>query len=540
MIRAYAVSAVREAEAEAMAGCQDGELMARAATALAAVASERLGGGHSTKGHQDHPDPQATGGLLGKCVVAMVGAGNNGGDALYAVASLATAGATAVVLTVADSVHEGGLRAARDAGALVLSATDVRADSAAVVSATLREADLVIDGIVGIGGRPGLSPQVEGLLREVSDTAYVLAVDLPSGADPAGEVATQSCVFADETVTFITAKPVHLLPATEPAVGRLTVVDIGVAIAADPVVERLTRDDASWLWPQPGPADDKYSRGVLGIVAGGENYTGAAVLAVTAAVCSGAGMVRYVGPPTPTMLVRSQVPEAVVGVGRVQAWLVGPGVDVGDESEQGRAQRAAAQSAVDSGLPCVVDAGGLDLIVEPRTTPTLLTPHAGELAAMLSRLEGSGQVRASQVSSSQVSATQVSTSQVSATVDRAAVVSAPLGHARRLADLTGCTVLLKGSTTLVAAPSSSGLAVRSQGDAPFWLGTAGSGDVLAGVAGTLLASGLSPLDSGSLAALVHGLAGNASNPGGPVRALDVAKATSGVIAALMARRHARD
>jgi NAD(P)H-hydrate repair Nnr-like enzyme with NAD(P)H-hydrate dehydratase domain len=144
------------------------------------------------------------------------------------------------------------------------------------------------------------------------------------------------------------------------------------------------------------------------------------------------------------------------------------------------------------------------------------------------------------VSSSQVSATQVSTSQVNATVDRAAVVSAPLGHARRLADLTGCTVLLKGSTTLVAAPSSSGLAVRSQGDAPFWLGTAGSGDVLAGVAGTLLASGLSPLDSGSLAALVHGLAGNASNPGGPVRALDVAKATSGVIAALMARRHARD
>jgi hydroxyethylthiazole kinase-like uncharacterized protein yjeF len=498
MIRAYAVSSVREAEALAMAGLDDGELMSRAASGLAAVASARLGG----------PG--------GRRIVAIVGAGNNGGDALYALASLAADGAIAVVLQVADCVHEAGLRAAREAGVLVLHATGGGADSASVVSSTLREADLVIDGIVGIGGRPGLSPQIEALLREVSDTAYVLAVDLPSGADPDGEVAAQSCVFADETVTFIVAKPVHLLPATEPAVGRLTVLDIGVKVAATPVVERVSDDDVSWLWPRPGPADDKYSRGVLGIVAGGEKYTGAALLAVTSAVCSGAGMVRYVGPPTPTLLIRGQVPEAVLGVGQVQAWLVGPGLDVGDESAQGRAQRAAAQSALDSGLPCVVDAGGLDLILHPRTTPTLLTPHAGELATLLSRLEGS----------------QVA-------VDRAAVTSAPLAHARTLADLTNSTVLLKGATTLVVSPGSTGLPVRSQADAPPWLATAGSGDVLAGLAGTLLASGLSPQDCGSLAALVHGLAADASNPGGPVRALAVAHAIPGVVAALMVRRSAR-
>jgi len=495
MIRAYAVSAVREAEiAASSAGLEESELMSRAASGLAAVASARLGG----------PG--------GRRVVALVGAGNNGGDALYAVASLARDGATAVVLTMSGSAHEAGLREARDAGALVLDAAG--ADSASVVSSTLREADLVIDGIVGIGGHPGLSPQIDALLREVSDTAYVLAVDLPSGTDPDGEVATRSCVFADETVTFIAAKPVHLLPATEPAVGRLTILDIGVEIVRKPVVERVTADDVSLLWPQPGPADDKYSRGVLGIVAGGEEYTGAALLAVTSAVCSGAGMVRYVGPPTPTLLVRSQVPEAVIGEGQVQAWLIGPGVDVDDESEQGRAQRAAAQAAVDSGLPCVVDAGGLDLITGPRTTPTLLTPHAGELATLLSRL-----------------------SQVP--VDRAAVTSAPLAHARRLADLTNSTVLLKGATTLVVPPGSSGLAVRSQADAPAWLATAGSGDVLAGLAGALLASGLSPLDAGSVAALVHGLAGDACNPGGPVRALGVAHAIPGVIAALMVRRSAR-
>jgi hydroxyethylthiazole kinase-like uncharacterized protein yjeF len=497
MIRAYGVSSVRQAEALAMAGLEDGELMTRAASGLAAVASARLGG----------PG--------GRRIVAIVGAGNNGGDALYALASLARDGATAVVLQVADTVHQGGLRAAREAGVMVLDGLGGGADSVSVVSSTLREADLVIDGIVGIGGRPGLSPPIEALLREVSDSAYVLAVDLPSGADPDGEVAAQSCVFADETVTFIVAKPVHLLPATEPAVGRLTVLDLGVKVAAIPAVERLSADDVSWLWPRPGPADDKYSRGVLGIVAGGENYTGAALLAVSSAVCSGAGMVRYVGPPTPTLLVRGQVPEAVVGVGRVQAWLVGPGLDVGDESAHGRAQRVAAQSALDSGLPAVVDAGGLDLIVGPRATPTLLTPHAGELATLLSRLQG-GQ----------------------ATVDRATVAGAPLAHARALADLTNSTVLLKGASTLVVSPGSAELPARSQADGPPWLATAGSGDVLAGLAGTLLASGLSARDAGSLAALVHGLAADASNPGGPVRALAVAQAIPGVVGALMVRRSA--
>jgi NAD(P)H-hydrate repair Nnr-like enzyme with NAD(P)H-hydrate dehydratase domain len=164
----------------------------------------------------------------------------------------------------------------------------------------------------------------------------------------------------------------------------------------------------------------------------------------------------------------------------------------------------------------VVDAGGLDLIMEPRSTPTLLTPHAGELAVLLSRLESSH-----------------------VPVGRTNVTSEPLAHARRLADLTNSTVLLKGATTLVVPPSPSGLTLRAQADGPSWLATAGSGDVLAGLAGMLLASGLTPLDSGSVAALVHGLAAQAANPGGPVRALGVAGAIPGVVAALLVRRTPR-
>jgi NAD(P)H-hydrate repair Nnr-like enzyme with NAD(P)H-hydrate dehydratase domain len=163
-----------------------------------------------------------------------------------------------------------------------------------------------------------------------------------------------------------------------------------------------------------------------------------------------------------------------------------------------------------SDLPVLVDAGGLDLLEGHRLAPTLLTPHAGELARLLARL----------------------TDRV---VSRSDVEAAPVAHARMAADLTGATVLLKGATTLVVPPTASGLAVRSQNDAPAWLATAGAGDVLAGLAGTLLAAGLDPLDAGSLAALVHGVAADDANPGGPVRALAVANGIPATVAALLRR-----
>lgn len=484
MIDAYAVDDVVAAERALLAELDDGELMARAVEGLAAVAAARL--------------EEAA----GRTVAALVGPGNNGGDALFAVAALAEAGWNAVAVHH-DHVHEGARAAAEAAGVVLTTEPDV-----------LGEADVVLDGVLGLGARPGLPAWAVPWVVAVPESAHVIAVDLPSGQDPMGGVLDPEGVFADETVTFSVAKPVHLLPPTEQACGLLTVVDIGIEVDAAPLVRRLDHDDVAARWPVPGAADEKYSRGVVGVVAGGEDYTGAALLAVTAAVEAGAGMVRYVGPPTPAGLVRASVPEAVHGPGRVQAWVVGPGLDPSGDGAGAEAQREAARRALGEEVPVVVDAGGLDLLDEgvlgARRGPTLLTPHAGECARLLSRLSG-------------------------APVERADVEGAPLRHARELAERTGATVLLKGSTTLVVPPGEDAPAF-AQADAPPWLATAGAGDVLAGLLGTLVAAGVPVAEAGALGALVHGVAADRANPGGPVRALAVAHALPGAVAHLLGRR----
>ncbi|MEP6798239.1 MAG: NAD(P)H-hydrate dehydratase, partial [Lapillicoccus sp.] len=185
----------------------------------------------------------------------------------------------------------------------------------------------------------------------------------------------------------------------------------------------------------------------------------------------------------------------------------------GSDSDGAIQQRDHALAALASDLPVVVDAGALAL-VDRREAPTLLTPHAGELATLLTRLEagpdGAGEVT------------------------RAAVTSSPLAHARAAAERTGATVLLKGAHTLVVGPDPAA-PVRCQADAPPWLATAGAGDVLGGLLGTLLAAGLSPLDAGSLGALVHGVAAERTSAGGPLRMTEVARAIPATVAGLLTR-----
>ncbi|WP_020118564.1 bifunctional ADP-dependent NAD(P)H-hydrate dehydratase/NAD(P)H-hydrate epimerase [Streptomyces canus] len=468
MRTAYNVDTVRTAERELMARLPEGALMQRAAAGLAAACADLLGR------------------VYGRRVVLLVGSGDNGGDALYAGARLARRGAgVAAVLLAPERAHSAGLAALRRVGG--------RAVGIDGAERLIEEADLVLDGIVGIGGKGGLRPDA-AQLAEVAERsrAAVVAVDLPSGIDAdTGEV-RGAAVRADLTVTFGTHKPGLLIDPAREYAGSVRLVDIGLnaVLPAEAELEALQHADVRRLLPVPSGESDKYRRGVVGIAAGSARYPGAAVLAVYGALRGGAGAVRYVGPAADAVIAR--FPETLVSdrgpkrAGRVQAWVVGPGA--GDDA-------SAVAEVLASDVPVLIDADGLRLAdrdaVRARTAPTLMTPHAGEAAALLG-------------------------------VPREEVEGARLASARELAGRYGATVLLKGSTTLVA--DAGGGAVRVNPTGTAWLATAGSGDVLSGLAGSLLASGLSALDAGSTAAYLHGLAGRFAADGAPVGAHDVAEA----------------
>ncbi|MFD6659814.1 NAD(P)H-hydrate dehydratase [Streptomyces parvus] len=469
MRRAYSVETVRAAEAALMQRLPEGALMQRAAAGLAAACGDLL---------------RRNGRVYGSRVLLLVGSGDNGGDALYAGARLARRGAGVRALLLApDRAHPGGLAAFRAAGGQVVDGPD-----------GLGVLDLVVDGITGIGGRGGLREDATELVHTVArDRTPVISVDLPSGVEAdTGEVHGEA-VRADATVTFGTYKPGLLIdPAAEHA-GALRLVDIGLGpeLPEPPDLEALQYADVAALLPVPGAESDKYRRGVVGVVAGSERYPGAAVLAVAGALRGGAGAVRYVGPGADAVIAR--FPEALVHAvppskaGRVQAWVVGPGL--GD----GRAAEAAVADVLAADVPVLVDADGLRLLdaetVRTRTAPTVLTPHAGEAAALLGTA-------------------------------REEVESGRLTAVRELAARYRATVLLKGSTTLIAEARDTPVRVNPTGTA--YLATAGSGDVLSGLTGSLLAAGLAPRDAASVGAYLHGLAARHGSDGAPVSAQDVA------------------
>ena len=260
-----------------------------------------------------------------------------------------------------------------------------------------------------------------------------------------------------------------------------------------------TPDAAAARIAVPGEHDDKYSRGVLGVITGSAMYPGAAVLGVEAALRTGAGMVRYLGEAADLVLQRR--PEVVTADGRVQAWLLGSGMDHVDR------QLAPLHRALDQGMPTILDGGALDLHDRARG-PLVITPHFGELARLLD-------------------------------VPKADVAADPAGYARRTADDLGVTVLLKGHTTFVAGPGI-GLSVS---EAPTWLATAGAGDALAGILGSLVATHSAavaddPAELARLAAtaaVIHGLAARRASAGGPLTILDLAAAIPATIADLLAR-----
>jgi ADP-dependent NAD(P)H-hydrate dehydratase / NAD(P)H-hydrate epimerase len=478
---AHAVEKVRAAETALMALVPQGALMQRAAAGLASACARLL---------------RSSGGVYGSRVVVLAGTGDNGGDALYAGALLASRGAAVTAVAAGQRVHEGGAAALRDAGGR-LSAADVPQAGEAIAAA-----DLIIDGLLGIGGRGGLrDPAVSLAMAAERARGPVVAADLPSGVDAdTGEV-VGAAVRADVTVTFGTWKPGLLIDPGATHAGVATLVDIGLGPHLGPpdAAAAQAADIAAWL-PRPGPESDKYRRGVLGLVAGSDQFTGAADLAAGGAVRGGAGMVRLVSAEAAAAIVRQSFPEVVItttdttrtgeqiidAAGRVQAWVAGPGMGTGE------AAAGLLEAVLATGLPVLVDADGITLLGEhrgllPRAAPTLITPHAGELARLLG-------------------------------ADRADVEAHRLRFAIQAAAELGCTVLLKGSTTVIASPAP-GEEVMVNATGTAWLATAGSGDVLSGLAGALLAQGLPPARAATAAAYLHGIAARlAADGAGDARA----------------------
>ncbi|GFG73040.1 NAD(P)H-hydrate dehydratase [Mycobacterium botniense] len=447
----YSVDAIRHAEAPLLASLPEGTLMRRAAFGLATAIIGEL--------------TARTGGVAGRRVCAVVGSGDNGGDALWASTFLRRRGAAAeAVLLNPERTHRTALTAFRKAGGRVVDN----------VSATT---DLVIDGVVGLAGSGPLRPAAAEVFAAVDAAGIpVVAVDIPSGIDAATGATSGPAVHAALTVTFGGLKPVHALADC----GRVQLVDIGLDLPSTDVLG-LEASDVKARWPVPGPSDDKYTQGVTGILAGSSAYPGAAVLCTGGAVAATSGMVRYAGGALGEVL--SHWPEVVAAptpaaAGRVQSWVVGPGLGTEDTGA------AALWFALETDLPVIVDADGLTLLaahpelVTTRDAPTVLTPHAREFARLAGAPPGPDRV----------------------------------GATRKLADAWGVTVLLKGNVTVIAEP---GGPVYLNPAGQSWAATAGSGDVLSGMIGALLAAGMPAGEAAAAAAFVHARAANlaAADPG---------------------------
>lgn len=253
----------------------------------------------------------------------------------------------------------------------------------------------------------------------------------------------------------------------------------------------------------PSSRDDKYSRGVLGVITGSAQYPGAAVLGVEAALRTGVGMVRYVGSERAQDLILQRRPEAVISTGRVQAWLIGSGMDFAHREEVADARIT---EALRQEVPLVLDGGALD-VAKRVTGPVVITPHFRELGRLLGEPADS-------------------------------IAADPKKWAIEAAKRLGITVLLKGHTTYIT----DGVTTVAVGTAPAWLATAGAGDALGGILGALVATHSDSVlsDPGLLVGLaatasyVHGTAAQRASAGGPLTILDLCAHVPAVIAQLVA------
>jgi hydroxyethylthiazole kinase-like uncharacterized protein yjeF len=421
-------------------------------------------------------------------VLVVAGPGNNGGDGFVAARRLLAAGREVRVALFGDPARlRGDARVAfeRWPGGLL------PADEG------LPQAALVVDALFGAGLARPVDGPAAALVAAMNRAPKRLAVDLPSGVDSDTGAVRGTTVQADATVTFFRRKPGHLLYPGRGACGRVTVADIGIDAGVLDAIAPRAFENAPALWRAavrpPAPEDHKYRRGHALVVSGGLARTGAARLAAAAALRAGAGLVTLLSPPealavnaahlTAVMLRRLDGPEALAAAladPRARAAALGPALGTGP------AQRALVAAALAAPAALVLDADALTLwgddpdalfaATRGRPAPSVLTPHEGEFARLFPGLAGG------------------------ARPDRA----------RAAAAQSGATLILKGPDTVVAAPDGR---IAINANAPAWLATAGSGDVLAGIACGLLAQGAAGFDAACAAAWLHGAAGAEAGPG---------------------------
>jgi hydroxyethylthiazole kinase-like uncharacterized protein yjeF len=427
-------------------------------------------------------------------VVVVAGPGNNGGDGFVAARLLAERGYEARILLLGEVERLRG-----DAAA---AARKWRGTIEPAEPGRLGAADLIVDALFGAG----LDRPVEGPARAMIEAmnardAPILAVDLPSGINGTSGAMMGSAVWAERSVTFFRRKPGHVLLPGRLHCGTVEVADIGIPDSVLARVRPQTFVNEPGLWsgafPVPRADGHKYSRGHAVVVSGGLSSTGAARLAARGALRAGAGLVTMASPPDAlavnaaaslAVMVRrvdgAQELASFLSDERRNAVVLGPGGGVGAPMRDMVLAALAGERAVvldaDALTSFADDPAPLYAALAERATPAVLTPHEGEFSRLFRKLQ------------------------------QEAVATSKIGRARKAGAASNAVILLKGPDTVVAAPN--GHAAIAE-NAPPWLATAGSGDVLAGFAAGLMAQGMSGFEAASAAVWLHGEAARELGPG---------------------------
>ncbi|WP_099864170.1 NAD(P)H-hydrate dehydratase [Pararhizobium haloflavum] len=469
-------------------------LMRAAGTAVADAVERRVG-----------PSASAS-------VLVVAGIGNNGGDGFVAAEVLRRRGMSVCLTLIGDPERlKGDAKTAFEewTGETVPFIPDV-------------PFDLTVDALLGAG----LDRDVEGAMAEAIEAVNqragaVVAVDLPSGIDGRTGRVRGTAITADETVTFFRKKPGHLLFPGRAHCGRLTLAQIGIEPDTLQRIAPAIHENAPPLWwaayPRPKPEGHKYSRGHALVLSGGPAATGAARLAARAALRAGAGLTTLASPRNALLINAARLTAVMIkpcddadqlarllADRRLNAVLLGPGLGA-DDRQAGRT-RALVEVALESEAGIVLDADALTVFnadppalfekIKARSAKTVMTPHDGEFARVFADLKD---------------------------------VPAKTDRARSAALRSGAVIVLKGADTVIAAPDGR---IAIHANAPAWLATAGTGDVLAGIVTGLLAQSMPAFEAAAAAVWLHGEAGHEAGPGMISEDLDAALRT--VIADILA------